>query len=295
LTTRLLAMLAPLLASLSLLLAKQAALDLPERVDAGGRLVRMRVAGEGSPVVVCEIGLRGPLEEWAAVQPEVARFTRTVAYDRLGSDRGPGMLTGGQIARELHAALTQAHIQPPYVLVGQSFAGIYNRIFAATYPKEVAGIVLLDPAQERFIEWMEVHHPEHGLASIPREHWPEAAGIEATLDELKALGPLPDVPIIVVTGARRGHDRLRDTLLPVWTDMHEEWTRKLPQGRHVLAEKSGHAIHVDEPELVVGLIQEVVEQARKRHDGRRVAYPIMPERSWTARSFCPAMARASIR
>jgi pimeloyl-ACP methyl ester carboxylesterase len=267
--TRFLTVLVPLLASLSLLLAQRAASDLPKRMDADGRLVRLRVAGEGAPAVVFEIGLGGPLEEWAAVQADVARFTRTVAYDRLGSDRHTGALTGKQIARELQAALTHAHVPPPYVLVGQSFAGIYNRIFAAIYPEEVAGMVLLDPAQEQFIAWMEAHHPEHGLASIPRDHWPEAAGIEATLDELKSLGPLPDVPIIVVTGARRGRDRLRDTVLPVWTEIHDEWVRQLPQGRHVLAEKSGHAIHIDEPEIVVGLIQEVVAQGRKRFRGGR--------------------------
>jgi pimeloyl-ACP methyl ester carboxylesterase len=256
-------MLIPLLASLSLLLARRAALDLPKRIDAGGRLVRLRLEGEGSPIVVFEIGLGGPLEEWAAVQPDVARFTRTVAYDRLGSDRSTGVLTGSQIAHELHAALTHAQVPPPYVLVGQSFAGIYNRIFAATYPDEIAGIVLLDPAQEEFIAWMEVHHPEHGLSSIPRNRWPEAAGIEATLNELKSMQPLPDVPVLVVTGARRGRNRLRDALLPVWIDTHEQWIRKLPHGRHVLAEQSGHGIHIDEPELVVGLIQQVVEQARK--------------------------------
>jgi pimeloyl-ACP methyl ester carboxylesterase len=258
-------MLVSLLASF--LLANRAAVDLPKRIDVSGPLVRTRVAGEGSPTVVFEIGLGGPLEEWAAVQPDVARFTRTVAYDRLGSDRGTGALTGGQIARELHTALTNAQMPPPYVLVGQSFGGIYNRIFAATYPEEVAGIVLLDPAQEHFIEWMEVHHPEHGLSATRRDHWPEVAGIEATLGELKSMRPLPDVPIIVVTGTRRGRDRLRDTLLPVWTEMHDEWVRNLPQGRHVLAKKSGHAIHIDEPELVVGLIQELVERACKSPAG----------------------------
>jgi len=263
LATRFVALLIPLLASFSLILANRAALDLPQRIDAGGHLLRMRIVGEGSPAVVFEIGLGGPLEEWAAVQSDVARFTRTAAYDRLGSDRSMGVLTGGQIARELHAALTKAQLPPPYVLVGQSFAGIYNRIFAATYPEEVAGMVLLDPAHERFIEWMEVHHPEYGLASIPRDRWPEAAGIEATLDALKSMPALPDVPIIVVTGARRGHDRLRDVLLPTWIGMHDEWTRTLPQGRHVLAEKSGHAIHIDEPDLAVGLIREAVEQGRR--------------------------------
>jgi len=90
-------------------------------------------------------------------------------------------------------------------------------------------------------------------------------GIEATLEELKSLGPLPDVPVVVVTGTRRGQDAKRDALLPVWTSMHHDWVRALPRGRHVLANKSGHGIQIDQPELVVNLITELVEQARARN------------------------------
>src|SRR5262249_51793273 len=134
-------------------------------------------------------------------------------------------------------------------------------VFAAEYPDEVAGIVLLDPAQERFIEWIETRHPEHGLSTSRRDHWPEAGGLEATLEELRSMPPLPDVPIVVVTGTRRGCDRVRDAFLPVWTALHGEWVRTQPHGRHVLAEKSGHAIQIDEPDLVVSLIQEVIDRA----------------------------------
>jgi pimeloyl-ACP methyl ester carboxylesterase len=246
----------------SRLLASRAAEDLPQRVDGGGHFLRMRAEGAGTPAVVLEIGLGGFLEEWAAVQPDVARRTRVAAYDRLGARHAISPISGREIARELHSALVSAQVNPPYILVGQSFGAIYNRIFAAIYPDEVAGLVLLDPAQEQFIDWMETHHPEDGLARFPRHHWPEALGIEATLEELKTLGPLPDVPVVVVTGTRRGQDAKRDALLPVWTAMHGDWVRALPQGRHVLADKSGHAIQIDQPELVVDLIIELVKQAR---------------------------------
>jgi pimeloyl-ACP methyl ester carboxylesterase len=262
--TRLLALLVLMLPACSLILARRAASDLPERVDAGGRLVRTRIRGDGSPTVLFEIGLMGPLEEWALVQSDIARIARTVSYDRLASDRRTGALTGRQVARELHAALADAHVPPPYILVGQSFAGVYNRIFAAEYPDEVAGIVLLDPSQEQFIEWMEIWYPDYGLSTFRRDRWPEAAGIEATLEELRSMPPLPDVPIVVGTGTRRGGGRVREGVLPVWTAMHGEWVRTQPHGRHVLAEKSGHAIQIDEPDLVVSLIREVIDQARAR-------------------------------
>jgi pimeloyl-ACP methyl ester carboxylesterase len=158
---------------------------------------------------------------------------------------------------DLHAVLVNAGLKPPYILVGQSFGGVYNRIFASLYPTEVAGLVLLDPAQEEFIDWMAVHHPEESLARFPRDRWPEAAGIEATLDELKAVGPLPNVPVIVVTGTRPGQGSLRDEVMPVWTACHARWAQTQPQGRHVRAEASGHPVHIHQPELVIGLVREV--------------------------------------
>jgi pimeloyl-ACP methyl ester carboxylesterase len=82
------------------------------------------------------------------VQPEVARFTRVVAYDRAGfgwSDPGPEPRDALQNVRELHSALAKADIPGPYVLVGHSYGGAVARVFIAEHPDEVAGIVLVDP------------------------------------------------------------------------------------------------------------------------------------------------------
>jgi pimeloyl-ACP methyl ester carboxylesterase len=243
-------------------LAARAVEDLPGRIDANGRLLRMRVEGKGSPAVVLEIGLGGPLEYWDLVQPEVARFTKVFAYDRIGAVDSDPKLTGEEIARELRAALQSAGIEPPYVLVGQSFGGIYNRIFASRYPNEVVGIVLLDPAQEDFLHWMESHYPDYSLSKADVKNWAEGEGVWDTLDELKAAGPLPRVPIIVVTGTKCVDDGIRARLLPVWTAAHAKWVNKQPKGRHVLAPKSGHGVEVEAPALVVMLIREVVDTAR---------------------------------
>ncbi|HEY3391649.1 MAG TPA: alpha/beta hydrolase, partial [Lacipirellulaceae bacterium] len=201
--------LAILISGGSFWLADRAVRDMPPRVDIDGRLLRMRIEGEDSPAVVLEIGLGGALEEWAAVQPKVARFTKVVAYDRLGAVDKQSVLTGEDVARELRAALTGAGVKPPYILVGQSFGGIYNRVFASMYPQEVAGIVLLDPSQEDFIEWMEIHHPTKCISTADVENWPEGKGIWATLDQVKSSQALPEVPIVVVTGRRPSDDPLR--------------------------------------------------------------------------------------
>jgi pimeloyl-ACP methyl ester carboxylesterase len=255
--------LAILISGGSFWLADRAVRDLPPRVDVDGRLLRMRIEGEGSPAVVLEIGLGGALEEWAAVQPEVSRFTKVVAYDRLGAVDKQSVLTGQNVARELHAALARAGVEPPYILVGQSFGGIYNRVFASMYPDEVVGMVLLDPSQEDFIKWMEQHHPTRCISRADVVNWPEGAGIWATLDELSSSQPLPDVPIIVATGTRASDDPIHIEVLPVWTKSHADWVVTLAQGRHVLIPESGHGVHVEASRLVVDLIREVVDDARR--------------------------------
>jgi len=85
---------------------------------------------------------------WSDLQRELSRSFRVVSYDRAGlgwSDLGPMPRTADRIVDELHAMLERAAIPPPYVLVGHSFGGLTMPLFAARYPEEVAGMVLVDP------------------------------------------------------------------------------------------------------------------------------------------------------
>lgn len=261
---KLIVIVAMLLSGSSFWIADRAVNDLPGRVDVDGRLLRMRIEGQGLPTVVLEIGLGGPLEEWDMVQTEVARFTKVVAYDRIGAVETKSILTGEEIAHELHAALKNAGIEPPYILVGQSLGGVYNRLFASLYPQEVAGMVLLDPTQEEFLDWMKIHHPKRMLSKAIEKNWAEGAGIWKTMDQVRASAPLPDVPVIVVTGTKFIDDELRIETLPVWTASHKNWVSTLPRGQHVLAPESGHGVQIEAPGLVVDIIRNVVEAQRRR-------------------------------
>jgi pimeloyl-ACP methyl ester carboxylesterase len=116
-------------------------------VDVGGYRLHINCIGQGRPTVILESGLANPSSIWGWVQPEVAHGTRVCAYDRTGvgwSDAGPEPRDGQQIARELHTLLDRANIPGPYVLVGHSVGGLYVRVYAAQYPQDVAGMVLID-------------------------------------------------------------------------------------------------------------------------------------------------------
>jgi len=53
-----------------------------------------------------------------------------------------------QVTYELHTALQKAGEKGPYVLVGQSLGGMLVRVYAREYPKEAAGMVLVDSTHE---------------------------------------------------------------------------------------------------------------------------------------------------
>jgi pimeloyl-ACP methyl ester carboxylesterase len=120
-------------------------------IDVGGYQLHLHTRGTCNPAVIMEAAIWDLGLTWSLVQPDVAQFTRAVVYDRGGlgwSDPSPKPRTAAAMVEELHTLLGCAQIEPPYVLVGQSFAGLLVRLFAYTYPDEMAGLVLVDAAHE---------------------------------------------------------------------------------------------------------------------------------------------------
>jgi pimeloyl-ACP methyl ester carboxylesterase len=143
-------------------------------VDVGGYRLHINCMGQGSPTVILESGLANMSADWANVQPLVAEGTRVCAYDRAGiawSDPGPQPRDPGQIAGELHTLLSRAGIAGPYVLVGQSFGGLYVRMYAARYSREVAGMVLLDASHPDM--WQRL--PAEATATLTGPAWQATA------------------------------------------------------------------------------------------------------------------------
>jgi pimeloyl-ACP methyl ester carboxylesterase len=120
-------------------------------VDLGGHRLHVHCIGRGSPTVVVENGFDEFSFDWVLVQQRLAGITRTCTYDRAGyawSNPGPKPRTFAQICLELREALSKLGEGRPYVLVGHSFGGGAVRYFAEAYPRDVAGIVLVESIEE---------------------------------------------------------------------------------------------------------------------------------------------------
>lgn len=115
-------------------------------VDIGGRSLNIHCLGEGSPVVVFDTFSHLAGYNWIGVQAEVARFTRACWYDRAGygwSDSGPLYPTASHVVSDLHALLTGAIVQPPYVFVGQGDVTLHVRVYHKQFANEIAAAVFI--------------------------------------------------------------------------------------------------------------------------------------------------------
>jgi pimeloyl-ACP methyl ester carboxylesterase len=197
-------------------------------VDVGGHKLNVRVSGTanpGVPTVVFESGLGSPIDAWFSVPSEIAAMTRVVAYERAGigaSEPGPEPRSIKQIVTELHALLAKLEVPPPYVLVGHSWGGPIIHSFAATYPKEIAGLVYEDPSDFTQTEadilalWEKAGAKDgrEGLRKMLEQFMaPAPAGLQAEyreidrlerggFAELRAAGDPPDVPVVFLIAGK---------------------------------------------------------------------------------------------
>ena len=222
----------------------------PNLVAIGDRALWVECTGEGSPTIVMESGLGGDHRTWDRVAPELADRARVCVYDRAGiadSDPAPGTRTAADAVDDVRALLTAAGIAPPYVLVGFSYGGIVTQLHASMYPDDVAGIVLVESNHPlEAAQFAEHLTPEQ--VELDREMAlgnPEGLDVFAGMDEAAAAGPLPEVPLVVVTaGISEGWppDWDAETLDALRAAQQADLATFTSQGTQLIAESSAHHV-----------------------------------------------------
>lgn len=162
-------------------------------VDVGGHRLHLSCTGSGSPTVVVETGGGAMAANLGWITPAVAHDTTICVYDRAGrgwSQDADAPQDAVAISTDLHTLLQRAGVPGPYVTAGHSFGGLYALTFAARYPDEVAGMVLIDSTA-----------PHYDVAGM--EPNPEASGAHDLVRRAAALAS---------AAARVGLGRLYATL-----------------------------------------------------------------------------------
>ena len=132
----------------------------------GDHRLHLDCRGQGSPTVVLFSGLGEISTSWTKITNELGTDTRVCAYDRAGqawSDDVASPQDGIAAAEDLHTLLAVANEEAPFVLVGHSIGGPYAMTYAARYPEQVAGMVLLDSSSPRQLTDIPSYPPQYAL------------------------------------------------------------------------------------------------------------------------------------
>jgi pimeloyl-ACP methyl ester carboxylesterase len=265
----------------------------------GGRTIYMECHGRGAPTVILEAGLRSRSDFWSermaetppgpTVLPGVARFTRVCTIDRPGTTLGPTEFsrsspvpmprTATDAVADLHAVLAAAKVPGPYVLVGHSTGALIVRLFAATYPREVAGMVLVDALSEFLQGPLDpaqiAVYDELNNAPIEGVEYPDLEQIlfRPSFTEMRRAArhrPLPDIPLSVIS---------RHLPLPLpeglpaglttavveraWRESQARLAKLTPTAVHVIATHSSHYVMFTQPKLIIEQVRRVVRAVRR--------------------------------
>ncbi|MBW4671900.1 MAG: alpha/beta hydrolase [Cyanomargarita calcarea GSE-NOS-MK-12-04C] len=289
-------------------------------IDVGGHKLHFYCAGEGNTTVIVDHSLGG-IEGYLLVE-ELALITKVCIYDRAGYGWSQSSLkprTSEQIVQELHIVLKKAEIEPPYILLGNSFGSYNMRLYAHHFPKEVVGMVLTDGLHESLMLKMPISLQilklfftiSFGIASIGAalgivrflgmlgtfeflkkelrkfspaslkavkqsfygaKHWltmfREMWNLNLSGKQVQKANDFGNLPVINIKAANflkpkfgiiefsippadKLRDKMQSELLMLSTDCQKK-----------SAQKSGHFVWVDQPEIIAQAVKELLDKLK---------------------------------
>jgi pimeloyl-ACP methyl ester carboxylesterase len=276
-------------------------------ISVGDHRLHPLCKGSAAPAVVIEQGAGELSKFWWPVQEEIAKFAQVYTYDRASygwSEQGRGGRTIEDRTREPHTLLSNAGVQGPIILVAHSYGGFIVRAYAHEYPGQVAGLVLVDTAEESSVFQKEVLafyskvsamnrvvglFARFGVLRLLRPWVPldrfgvwltRPSEFESACDDLdsmmrvpapmrasKSAGSLGSLPLMVMTHGQPFPGPFA-LLEKNWSECQARLAALSTESVLMVAENSNHMIQQDEPELVVDAIRRVHTAVR---EGRSLA------------------------
>jgi pimeloyl-ACP methyl ester carboxylesterase len=273
-------------------------------IDIGGRRLHLFCKGDAQgPAVIIEAGALAASLSYFKAQDQIALLAKVCVYDRAGLGWSDAAATPRSLearADDLHALLALSGIKSPYILAGHSAGGMMVRVFTKKYAKNVAAMILVESSEEQFnttsesLKRLKNTATQLGFAvnmanagqAIPQLRVPNGppeqevmqrasaikagqddfvamSNLPAELEKLGGLGKLGNLPLVVI---RRGKPDagFTETQNQEWTEAQHRLSSLSTQSKELVAENSGHAVNLDQPEIFVTAVKEVQEMLSHR-------------------------------
>lgn len=265
-----------------------------EFVDIDGHKLNYIKKGSSGPTVIFETGhtLTGHVD-WIRIQEKLPEDFTTISYSRAGllwSERGNNRITSKNIGNDLKKLLEKTNCPKPYILVGHSFAGITLRDFIVNNEDDIKNIIFIDALNPNMYErtkpnmmpkqlmtffseiglariFMKYNYPNTDKTDIENQvsnnlmHLSMKTNIEEihetyniSLEAMKL--DFPNIPLTIIAPY--------DYMAKNPTSEISKWQKNLltisSESELIIAKKSGHMVHWEEPNLIIDKIMSLVEK-----------------------------------
>ena len=243
--------------------------------------------------ILFEPGLGGSSLEWLPLTEQLSSDAQVLLYDRGGyawSDPGSSPRHIVRLSAETYLLMQAMQIDGPIILVGHSYGGLIMRQLAAIIPNKIQGLVLVDashedqftrmsgkgrvamlPTSRHFVVSAPVLHP--GLREDARRKIQAFSRMRksymALHSEISHFGDscshISDTryqfefPVTVVSRGTDPHTADDDgERNQIWNELQTDLLELSSNSTQVIAEQSGHHIHIDQPELLAQSILQLL-------------------------------------
>lgn len=138
----------------------------------------------------------------------------------------------------------------------------------AMAPENVPSEPELPPATGETVRALIAANPEYFDTRLAVADNSDGIFEEARGAKMTTLG---DIPLVVIAAGRQATnpsvgltEELAQQYAPVWRQMQTELAQLSTNGELVIAEESGHNIHLEQPGMVIDAIRQVVEAVRRQ-------------------------------
>lgn len=251
------------------LLAPTAPVDV--NIDVAGRRLHLVCKGSGGPPVLVEMGAGAEVGAWSGIVDALAQDRRACVYERAGigeSEPGSEPRTAQRAADELHTLLEAADMAGPVIVLSHSLGGLVAQAFAQRHPDDVAALVFVEPRTAEYQLGYRENLTEDELALDEAStqaaidslsFGPELEAIDASAAAVDAAGPLPDVPVIVLSAGIPCPDESQADQA-FWLATHEQLAAQVTNGTARVVADGDHDMFLSKPQALLDAVGEVSDQ-----------------------------------